>query len=285
MIKKNFYIFLMCLLGCSSSEDEPQKNMAFISGGQVFFGAEDGRENESPVVNLYVKPFYLDKKEVSNSDFQKFVDATSHITSAEEIGSSMLYTKKWEIIPNISWKNRPYGHKNNLEDFDSLPVVHVSWYDANAYCKWKKKRLPTEHEFEFVLENNPTKNSNIWQGTFPDNNSIEDGYYWTSPVGSFEANSLGIYDLAGNVWEWTSDNYNFNVHDILTINGGDTSEAWLKASYDPSMENQHATQKVLKGGSFLCHDSYCCGYKAEARMSAEPSSSYFHVGFRCACDL
>ena len=285
MIKNSAHIIIIFLLGCSASEEEVKQNMAFIPGGNVLFGSEDGKEQERPVISLYVNPFYLDKNEVSNADFQEFVEATSYITSAEQVGSSMIYTTKWEIVSDINWRNLPYGDDNNSTGFDNLPVVHVSWHDANAYCKWKKKRLPTEQEFEFVLENNTTKNFNIWQGAFPDKNSIEDGFYWTAPVGSFKPNSLGIYDLAGNVWEWTSDNYNYNVHNILSLNKQDTSASWENACYDPNSENQHINQKVIKGGSFLCHDSYCCGYKAEARMPAEPSASYFHLGFRCACDL
>ncbi len=269
-------------MGCSTHNSQNKQDMSFVDGGWLHFGSANGSEGQSPVVDLFVNPFFMDKWEVTNGDFQKFVNETNHITSAEKLGSSMIYDTIWQVKKGLAWNNTGL---EETSEFNEMPVVHVSWYDAKAYCDWKNKRLPTEQEFEFVMETSTTKEFNIWQGEFPNKNTLEDGFLGAAPVGHFKPNSLGIYDLSGNVWEWTQDNYNYNIHNILSVSESDTSSVWLKATYDPGSADAYDTKKVIKGGSFLCHDSYCSGYKPEARMPAKPKSSYFHLGFRCACDL
>lgn len=285
-MKGTFYISILVLSACSTVDpSDKHENMVLVEEGNLQFGDPQGKENEKPEVALLVPAFYLDKQEVSNAEFQKFVEAENYKTTAEEIGSSMIYSNQWDVVSGIAWNTAPYGEEKLPPKFGELPVVHVSWYDAQAYCKWKQKRLPTEQELEYVIENYETETYNIWEGQYPDKNNMKDGYYWTAPVGSYEPNELGIYDLQGNVWEWTADNYNYNIHDIIDVKSNPSASVWNKVSYDPTHDDPNIEQRVIKGGSFLCHESYCCGYKAAARMPAEPRNSYFHVGFRCACDL
>ena len=177
----------------------------------------------------------------------------------------------------------------------NYPVVHVSWEDANAYAEWAGKRLPTEAEWEWAARggkknkkypwgdisiNASPMRANFWQGVFPVKNSLEDGYYFTSPVGSFNSNGYGLNDMAGNVWEWCSDYYDPNIYkkrksDSLCINP-------LGPLRTPSDNNNH---RVLRGGSFLCNDSYCSGYRVSRRTGNSENTSSNHIGFRCVLDI
>ena len=201
------------------------------------------------------------------------------------------YSNWWSLIRNANWK-QPFGPGSDIINKDDYPVVHVSWEDAVAYCSWSGKRLPTEAEFEYAIrsgkkntkyswgnegiEENQFK-ANSWNGNFPSLNTNKDKFYYSAPVGSFSPNDYGIHDLAGNVWEWCSDWYHSNYYSMI----GDKkikNPKGPETSYDPA--EPFSEKKVIRGGSFLCNDSYCSGYRNSARMKTTPDSSSLHTGFR-----
>ena len=218
---------------------------------------------------------------------------------------SLLFKKTNSSVPNLydfsqwwrwtigaNWKH-PNGKVSNIEGKENYPVVHISNKDALAYCEWAGRRLPTEAEWEYAArggQNNTIyfwgdersklyQMANSWEGEFPVNNTLEDGYERLAPVKSYPANSFGLYDIAGNVWEWTNDWYNIKYYEELasqnkTINnplGADTA-------YNPN--NPYIKEKVIKGGSFLCSDSYCASYRVSSRMATDTDSAQEHLGFR-----
>ena len=201
------------------------------------------------------------------------------------------YSNWWTLVRNANWK-QPFGPGSDIINKDDYPVVHVSWEDAVAYCNWSGKRLPTEAEFEYAIrsgkkntkyswgnegiEENQFK-ANSWNGNFPSLNTNKDKFYYSAPVGSFSPNDYGIYDLAGNVWEWCSDWYHSNYYSMI-VDKKIKDPKGPSTSYDP-ME-PFSEKKVIRGGSFLCNDSYCSGYRNSARMKTTPDSSSLHTGFR-----
>jgi len=202
---------------------------------------------------------------------------------------------KWTIGAN--WR-QPNGPGSDIASIMDHPVVHIAWEDAVAYAEWSGKRLPTEAEWEWaargglekpkypwgnVPANLASRKSNFWQGLFPFENTLEDGFYGTAPVMSFIPNGYNLYDMAGNVWEWCSDLYHFQSYSIrkdvgLLINPTGPSE-----SFDPS--EPYVTKRVMRGGSFLCNDSYCSGYRVSRRMRSSPDTGLSHTGFRCVKSL
>jgi formylglycine-generating enzyme required for sulfatase activity len=202
----------------------------------------------------------------------------------------------WRWVTGASWKH-PEGPSSSVEGKGNYPVVQVSWDDAMAYAKWAGKRLPTEAEWEFAaragLSNQPytwgsegvdngKQKANIWQGRFPDINKAEDGYKGAAPVKSFESNRYGLYDMAGNVWEWCSDWYRADYYQQFSPNVLTMAPKGPESSYDP--EEPLIPKRTVRGGSFLCHASYCASYRVSARMKTSPDTGLEHTGFRCVAN-
>lgn len=262
------------------------------------FGEGYPADGETPVHEVSLDGFRIDATAVTNEQFASFVEATGYRTEAELFGSSAVFhllaeaekkdvlgvaagTPWWLNVRGADWAH-PAGPKSHWSALARHPVVHVSHNDALAYCKWAGRRLPTEAEWEYAARGGlegqryPWGNSllgpgeehlcNIWQGTFPAGNSADDGYVGTAPVKSFPPNGYGLYEVSGNVWEWCSD--------------------WFLPKYyrnSPSSGPQGPTigsGRVMRGGSYLCHDSYCNRYRVAARSSNTPESSSGNTGFR-----
>lgn len=286
------------------------------------------RKDEYPLHKVSIPPFYMDVYEVTNKEFEKFVKATGWITIAErpidieEIAKQMPpgtpmpdpstlkpgslvfrevspqenhFSAWWNFTPGANWKH-PQGPESSYKP--DHPVVHVSWYDAMAYCKWSGKRLPTESEWEFAgrggnesalyawgnsAPGQEKLQGNYWQGTFPATNTGEDGYQKTSPVGVFKPNAYGLYDMSGNVWEWCDDWYHWYAYTCSSSGEMLENPGGPAFSFDPSFPN--TAQKSMRGGSFLCNDTYCAGYRVAARMKSSPDTGSEHTGFRCVKSL
>lgn len=211
--------------------------------------------------------------------------------NANNIVSMNNYIQWWEWKIGANWK-QPEGPGSSIEGKENYPVVHVGLEDALAYCKWANRRLPTEAEWEsaaqgqfedniFVWGNtyeDLNKNANTWQGDFPTRNLSEDGFEYISPIKSYPPNNIGLYDMAGNVWEMTTDLFNINYYQTLDPNTIYENPTGATTSYSPS--NPYQSEITIKGGSFLCHDSYCASFRISAKMGMEPNSSSDHIGFR-----
>jgi sulfatase modifying factor 1 len=270
-------------------------------GGAFLMGSNDRRfldDGEGPVRKVTVAPFAIACHAVSNLQFGEFVRRTSYTTDAERCGWSFVFegllpdtakgaaanraaeTPWWIAMPHAYWAQPEGPHSTVLERLDH-PVVHISWNDARAYCQWSQTRLPTEAEWELAARGGleqatfPWGNEltpggehhcNIWQGNFPDLNTTEDGHAGTAPVHAFAPNGHGLFNVAGNVWEWCEDTFSPRYH-LLT------------ADENPLHESL-APHRSLRGGSFLCHDSYCNRYRVAARSSNTPDSSASNIGFR-----
>lgn len=257
-------------------------------------------DGEGPVRPVSLSAFDIDTFPVTNADFAAFIAATNHKTEAEIFNWSFVFwahippnrfeelvedtaaqTPWWCKVPGATWKH-PEGPGSSIEDRLNHPVVHVSWNDAAAYAAWASKQLPTEAQWEFAarggleqklypwgdeLTPEGKHRCNIWQGQFPIEDTAEDGFSGSCPVDAFPPNGYGLYSATGNVWEWCAD--------------------WFGISFSPN--ETHDPQgpaagqaKVMKGGSFLCHESYCNRYRVAARTSNTPDSSASNIGFRCA---
>ncbi len=310
-----------------------KEGMVWIPGGTFEMGGDNNqaRQDEFPKHSVTVDGFYMDSTEVTNAQFAKFVAATGYITTAEKDidwedlksqlppdtpkpddatlkAASLVfvptetevnlqdYSQWWSWSHGASWKH-PKGINSDIVGKENLPVVHISWDDANWYCKWAGKRLPTEAEWEYAARGGLQKNvyvwgndsvvdekkqCNYWQGTFPFKNEVMDGFFGSSPVKSFKPNGYDLYDMAGNVWEWCSDNYNYNYYSEFTESKKTLNPKGPEKSYDP--DEPLLAKKVMRGGSFLCNESYCSGYRVSARMKSSPDSSMEHLGFRCVAN-
>lgn len=204
----------------------------------------------------------------------------------------------WHWLPGASWRH-PEGPSSDLTGKEQHPVVHIALEDAEAFARWAGKRLPTEAEWEYAAKGghqqarfswghedpiNQPKLANIWQGPFPLENKALDGYITTAPVKTYPPNGYGLYDMSGNVWEWTTDKYNRRYYEELSEGGHCKNPEGSGSVFDPN--DPHAQDKrVIKGGSFLCHVTYCESYRPSARMATEVHSSQVHLGFRCVQDI
>ncbi|MFY0606670.1 MAG: formylglycine-generating enzyme family protein [Cyclobacteriaceae bacterium] len=207
------------------------------------------------------------------------------------------YTQWWRWTIGANWR-QPYGPGSSIKDIMDHPVVHISWEDANEYAKWAGKRLPTEAEWEWASMggkedskypwgDEPVEKAidkaNFWQGKFPYQNYVLDGYERTAPVRSFSPNGYGLYDMAGNVWEWCQDKYDVQGYSVDEKQGVVSDPKGSSRYYDP--REPYTPKHVIRGGSFLCNDSYCSGYRVARRMSSSKDSGFNHTGFRCVQDL
>ena len=309
------------------------EGMVFIKAGTFQMGGDNKQASpdEYPKHQVSVNGFWIDVNEVTNAQFSKFVNATHYVTTAEKkpdwnelkkqlppgtqkpadsllVAASLVfsapnhtvdlndYSQWWVWKTGANWKH-PHGPKSNIKGKDNYPVVHISWYDAVAYCKWAGKRLPTEAEWEWAARgglqnkvypwgNEPVDagkaKANTWQGHFPDNNTVKDKFYSIAPVSSFAPNGYGLFDMAGNVWEWCADYYNSDYYKTISKPGGVKNPAGAAKSFDP--DEPYAVKRVIRGGSFLCNDSYCSGYRVARRMKSTEDSGMEHLGFRCVAD-
>jgi formylglycine-generating enzyme len=263
------------------------------------FGEGYAADGEHPVHPVTLSAFHMDATAVTNAAFATFVKDTGHVTDAERWGSSAVFHLAfrgdrsdvltsvegagwWLGVRGACWR-RPEGPGSSVGDRAQHPVVHVSWNDAQAYCAWAGKRLPTEAEWEYAArgglegarfpwgdELRPGRRwaLNIWQGRFPNHNTEEDGFLTTAPVKSYRPNGYGLWQTVGNVWEWCSDRF--------------SADAYRSAAPVDPQGPAAGAARVMRGGSYLCHDSYCYRYRVAARSSNTPESSAGNLGFRCA---
>jgi formylglycine-generating enzyme len=278
--------------------------MVELQGGTFLMGTDypggfpdDG---EGPVREVYVSPFAIDRFPVTNAEFARFVDHTGYRTEAERFDWSFVFWLQvpaeragelvedsvaaalwWYKVRGAFWRE-PEGPGSAIDDRADHPVVHVSWSDAAAFAAWSRKSLPTEAQWEFAARGGLVQKlypwgdeltpegrhlCNIWQGDFPLRNTAEDGYLATCPVDAFPPNGYGLWSMSGNVWEWCADWFaNSFSADVVAKDPPGPAEG---------------TARVMKGGSFLCHASYCNRYRVAARTSNTPDSSASNIGFRC----
>ncbi|GAB1858335.1 formylglycine-generating enzyme family protein [Flavobacteriaceae bacterium MHTCC 0001] len=310
----------------------PPKGMVWIPAGTFMQGAvpqdKMAMAHEKPQHPVAVDGFFMDVTEVTNAQFKTFVEETGYITVAERpvdweemkkqlpTGTpkphdsvlqpgSLMFKKTKSSVPNlydfsqwwrwtigVNWRH-PSGKNSSIKGKDDYPVVHISYEDALAYCKWAGKRLPTEAEWEYAARGQQkntvyfwgddrsqlSKMVNSWEGEFPVKNTLQDGYERTAPIKTYPANSFGLHEMAGNVWEITGDWYDLEYYDRLAATGNITHnpKGSIKA-YNPN--NPLIDEIIIKGGSFLCSDSYCASYRISSRMGSSMDSSSEHVGFR-----
>lgn len=284
--------------------DPTHDKMIEIPAGEFLMGTNSKEgfpaDGEGPIRKVAIDSFYIDQYAVTNAAFLEFVKETNYKTEAEEFGWSFVFymflseetakkvkqnvvgTPWWYVVEGANFKH-PEGPDSNISDRMDHPVVHISWNDASAYAKWAGKRLPTEAEWEYAarggleqkmypwgdeLTEGDKHKCNIWQGAFPKTNTALDGYKSTAPVNAYDPNGFGLYNVSGNVWEWCSDWFTRNLHQ--------------KGGRSNPQGPEKGDARVMRGGSYLCHKSYCNRYRVAARSSNTPDSSTGNIGFRCA---
>ncbi len=286
------------------TNDLTANDFARLPGQEFRMGTDDRRfpaDGEGPIRDVTVNDFAISTHLVTNSDFDEFVSATGYVTDAERFEWSFVFkdfvseeverrvsqvvqgSEWWWRVDGAFWRE-PEGPGTSVDDRANHPVTHVSWTDAMVYCDWIGGRLPTEAEWEYgarggldqarfvwgdELEPDGEHMCNIWQGEFPVRNTLHDGFHGTSPVASYRPNGYGLYDVAGNVWEWCSDWFSATFHRNAR-----------RVTRDNPKGPRNGNAKVIRGGSYLCHDSYCNRYRVGARTPNTPDSSTGNLGFR-----
>ena len=286
--------------GATSATDDMVRldGGAFLMGHDVDEGYPD--DGEGPMHTRVMRPFWIEATTVTNEMFARFVEASGHETEAERYGWSFVFagflpddfpptrgvaqTPWWRQVEGSDWRH-PEGPQSDISDRSDHPVVHVSWNDAVAYCRWAGRLLPTEAQWEYAARGGLEQKRypwgddrepggehlmNVWQGVFPTDNTLEDGFAGTAPADAFPANGFGLHNMTGNVWEWCLDWFDSNAY---RASGGSHPDG-------PS----EGTHRVMRGGSYLCHESYCYRYRVAARSANTPDSSAGNIGFRCVAD-
>lgn len=291
-------------LGTAKRSTTPRhKHLITLPGGRFLMGTDDREgyraDGEGPVREIDLDPFAIESTAVTNAQFATFVKDTGYRTEAERFGFSFVFAgfldeeierasqtvhaaPWWRAVRDAHWK-RPEGPGSDISRRQNHPVVHVSWNDAQTYCAWADVRLPTEAEWEYAARGGLVGRrypwgdeftpggrhmANTFQGTFPHTDSGDDGYVGTAPVRSYRPNGFGLYNVVGNVWEWCADWFSPDFH---------VTGPRINPSGPPT-----GTAKVYRGGSHLCHESYCNRYRVAARSSNTPDSSAGNIGFRVA---
>ena len=285
--------------------DGPHKGMVWIPPGEGSVGADHAYPEEAPAVQLRIEGFWMDRHAVTNAQFAQFVKATAYVTQAEQGNAtqglapgSVVFVPPdliegtpgaWRYVPGADWRH-PAGPGSDLRGRANHPVVQVSFNDAQAYARWAGRELPSEAEMEIAArgglrqasyawgEQAPSADflpANTWQGEFPYENQVLDGYSGTAPVGCFAANGYGLFDATGNVWQWTRSWY--RPGHPLTAEGA-LMEPDAHSSLDPRQPG--VPVRVIKGGSHLCAPNYCQRYRPAARQAQDPELGTSHLGFR-----
>ncbi|MCC7339452.1 MAG: formylglycine-generating enzyme family protein [Bryobacterales bacterium] len=284
------------------------EDMVKLDGGRFLMGTESDegfpQDGEGPIREVTLDAFFMDRFPVTNAQFEEFVAATGYVTEAERFGWSFVFQlhiprERYAVLvdataPGVEWWCKvngahwrtPEGPDSSVDGREHFPVVHVSWNDAAAYAEWRGKRLPTEAEWEYASRGGLEQKTypwgddltpggrhlcNIWQGEFPHTNTAEDGYVGTAPADAFPVNGYGLSTITGNAWEWCADWFHPTHHITATRRNPQGPGA--------------GSAKVMKGGSYLCHKSYCNRYRVAARTSNTPDSATTNISFRCVRDL
>jgi formylglycine-generating enzyme required for sulfatase activity len=323
-------LFAPTIENAAPLEGPAPEGMVWIPGGEFSMGIapiEDGGAgcgdpvtDAQPVHRVYVDGFWMDRTEVTNAEFSRFVRATGYVTVAERtptaeqfptaprqnlVAGAVVfdppptevpldnYFRWWSYVAHASWRH-PTGPRSDLRARERYPVVDVAFQDAQAYAKWAGKRLPTEAEFEFAARGGLTGKRYAWgddlrpegrwmantfQGSFPNEDTGEDGWKGIAPVASYPPNAYGLHDIAGNVWEWVSDYYRPDYYARLAERGVARNPRGPDESFDPA--DPDASKRVQRGGSFLCSSHYCTRYLVGSRGKGDESSGASHLGFRC----
>ncbi|MEG9437790.1 formylglycine-generating enzyme family protein [Edaphobacter sp. HDX4] len=333
MPAENKVVFGPTVANAAAAPMKAPSGMAWISGGEFSMGAQEpaGMDmndvgmkatlDSRPVHRVYVDGFFMDRTDVTNAEFERFVKATGYVTVAERkprpedypgappenlVAGSVVfsppdhpvplndYFQWWTYVPGANWRH-PQGPKSSIAGKGNYPVVQVAYEDAQAYAKWAGKRLPTEAEWEFAARGGLAGKPYVWgdefkpkgkfmantyEGHFPDTDTAEDGYMGEAPVGHYAANGYGLYDMAGNVWQWTADWYRPDYYKQLNAMGVARNPHGPNTAWDPSEPGNHK-KKVHRGGSYLCTDQYCSRYMVGTRGKGDVDTGTNHLGFRC----
>jgi formylglycine-generating enzyme required for sulfatase activity len=275
--------------------------MVLVPTGKMTMGAVDGAADEQPMRDVKISGFWIDRTEVTNEEFARFVEKTGYVTVAERPGADgkapggMVFKvddsgARWERVAGANWRH-PDGPDSNIKGREKEPVVQVAWEDAEAFARWARKRLPTEAEWEYAARGGAMHNpfvwgreltpgghwfANIWQGDFAPGEKPADGFVSRAPVATFRPNDYGLADMAGNVWEWTADWYRADYY----AKGERKDPAGPTDSLDPAEPG--VPKRVARGGSFVSSETNGAGYRPAARRKEAPAFASSDLGFRCA---